>query len=82
MMSDAVTTRITRRTHTLAKKIAKDQGINIMQVLELAVKELRKELFYKEFNKSNQQLKEDRIAVQAENERLEEEKLKKLGIKK
>ncbi|MEX0780480.1 MAG: hypothetical protein WD037_12120 [Balneolales bacterium] len=66
----------------MAKKIAKDQGINIMQVLELAVKELRKELFYKEFNKSNQQLKEDRIAVQAENERLEEEKLKKLGIKK
>ncbi|MEX0772047.1 MAG: hypothetical protein WEB89_05780 [Balneolales bacterium] len=80
-MSDVVTSRITRRTHTLAKKIAKDQGINLMQVLELAVKELRKELFYQEFNKTNQQLKDDREAAQAESERLETEKLKKLGIK-
>lgn len=81
LMSDVVTTRITRRTHTLAKKIAKDQCINLTQVLDLAVKELRKELFYKEFNKSNQKLKDDKAAAQAEQEILEAEKLTKLGIK-
>lgn len=80
-MSDAVTIRINRRTHALAKKIAKDEGINMMEVFDLAIKELRKELFYEEFNKSNQKLKDDREAAHVESERLLAEKRRKLGIR-
>ncbi|MEX0929527.1 MAG: hypothetical protein WD266_13590 [Balneolales bacterium] len=81
-MSEVITTRISRRTHTLAKKIARDQGLKLFEVFDLAVNEMRKDLFYEDFNKSNQRLKEVREAAKAEEEIIQDQKRRKsLGIK-
>ena len=79
-MNDVINTRITRKTHSLAKKIAKDQGLNLIEVLELAVKEMRKELFYEEFNRSSQRLHDARQSASAEEERLLVQKQERLGL--
>ncbi|MEX0685964.1 MAG: hypothetical protein WD267_08505 [Balneolales bacterium] len=80
-MNEVVNTRITKKTHALAKKIAKDQGIKLIEVLELAVKEMRKELFYNEFNKSSQRLQDAQEKARIEEEQNLAEKLNRLGIK-
>ena len=62
----STTVRVSEHTHELLHKLAAATGEPLQKVLERAVENYRRELFYAEFNAAFERLKADPVAWEEE----------------